>query len=106
LIGSVKNARQQHNEPSLGETSGFQNRMLRGFKAFPGQVLVLLSGNDYTAKEFLEISRTDPTWASCLKGANIVQTVTAEADHTFSSAEWQTQVENVTRQWLDARVRA
>jgi len=105
LIGSVRNARQQQNEAALSNTSSFQNRMLRGLKAFPGQVLLLLSGNDYTAKEFLEISRTDPTWASCLKQANIVQTEIAEADHTFSSAEWRMQVENVTMQWLDARVR-
>lgn len=106
LIGSLRKARQQHNEPGLGETSGFQNRMLRGLKTFPGQALFLLSGNDYTAREFLEISRADPAWASCLKQANIVQTEIAEADHTFSSAEWRTQVENVTRQWLDARARA
>lgn len=106
LIGSVRNARQQHNEAGLANTSGFQNRMLRGLKAFPGQALFLLSGNDYTAKEFLEISRADPTWRSCLKQANIVQTEIAEADHTFSSAEWRIQVENITRQWLDARVRA
>jgi uncharacterized protein len=105
LIGSVKNARQQCNEPSPDQTSSFQIRMARGLNAFSGKVLILLSGDDYTAKEFLEISKADPTWVRCLKFANIVQTEISEADHTFSSAEWRAQVENLTKQWLDVRVK-
>ena len=77
--------------------------MARGLASFPGQVLILLSGNDYTAKEFMESVQADPIWERCLKRAHVTQNVIHDADHTFSSAEWRGQVENTTLEWLDKR---
>ena len=35
----------------------FQERMLRGLQEFRGVSTIILSGNDYTAKEFMESER-------------------------------------------------
>ena len=72
-------------------------------QGFTGPVLIVLSGNDYTAKEFLETVGKDKAWGSVLQRANITQTTIPEADHTFSSAEWRARGEEITRQWLDKK---
>jgi exosortase A-associated hydrolase 1 len=103
LIGSVKNARQKSGGSGQNSVLPFHKKMARGLASFPGQVLILLSGNDYTAKEFTESVRGDPIWECCLKRPNVTQNEIPEADHTFSSAEWRGQVEKITLQWLDKR---
>jgi hypothetical protein len=67
-------------------------------------VLLLLSGNDYTAKEFLETAKADTAWAAALGQPSVTRIDIADADHTFSSAEWRGQVETITRQWLETKV--
>ncbi len=41
---------------------GFQARMARGWKNFHGPILLILSGDDYTAKEFLEYTAGSENW--------------------------------------------
>ena len=72
--------------------------------AFHGEVLLLLSGNDYTAKEFIQAVQADHLWSAAIGKPNITQVEIPEADHTFSSLEWRRQVENITRQWLVKKV--
>lgn len=103
LLGNLKKSRQQINPANTTETQPFQKRMLRSMQGFTGPVLIVLSGNDYTAKEFLETVGKDKAWGSVLQRANITQTTIPEADHTFSSAEWRARVEEITRQWLDKK---
>ena len=103
LLGNLKKSRQQTNQANKTETQPFQERMLRTMQGFAGPVLILLSGNDYTAKEFLETVDKDKARGSVLQCANITQTTIPEADHTFSSAEWRARVEEITRQWLDKK---
>jgi exosortase A-associated hydrolase 1 len=105
FLGSLKKSRQQISQPYTTEILPFQKRMLHGIQGFGGEVLILLSGNDYTAKEFLETVRGDPNWVGVLKQANIIQANIPQADHTFSSEEWQRQVENITILWLGTKVR-
>ncbi|GAB60717.1 hydrolase 1, exosortase A system-associated [Rheinheimera nanhaiensis] len=72
--------------------------MLRGWQRFSGQVLIITSGNDLTAQEFLQLCATDTAWAGCLAKAQHSQI--SEANHTFSSQLWRGQVEQATLQWL------
>jgi uncharacterized protein len=104
LLGRLKIVFKKNKQATSAETVPFQKKMIRGIKDFPGQVLILLSGNDYTAKEFLETVSGDPNWVSLLKQANINQATIPQADHTFSSEEWRRQVENITLQWLRTKV--
>jgi uncharacterized protein len=73
-------------------------RMAQGLLSFPGRILVILSGNDYTAKEFLRVRRESPSWARALDSAEIAQL--AEADHTFSTEAWKTWIAETTLRWL------
>jgi len=41
--------------------------MVRALAAFPGRVTLVLSGRDYTAKEFLEYAHLHPEWTAALR---------------------------------------
>ena len=82
-------------------TLPFQKRMARGLGGFPGPVLLILSGNDYTAKEFSECVASDQAWAGIVDSRTISRVDLPEADHTFSSKHWRDDVERHTRVWLD-----
>ena len=81
-------------------TPPFQKRMARGLGEFPGPVLLILSGNDYTAKEFSECLASDPAWAWILESRAISRIDLPEADHTFSSEHCRNDVERHTTTWL------
>lgn len=87
------------NASGIGETP-FQRCMLRGFSEFSGPILLILSGDDYTAKEFVETTLANPEWQAALGGKNVKVGKVADADHTFSSAEWRATVESSTIHWL------
>lgn len=85
---------------ATGQHLTFQDRMARGLKNFSGPALLLLSGNDYTAKEFLEYTRTAKIWHNLLDRPNVRRIDIKGADHTFSSQEWRETVENACLDWL------
>jgi hypothetical protein len=59
--------------------------MAEGWQQFPGELLLILSGQDYTAKEFIEFSAADPAWSGLADAAKVRRVDLADADHTFSS---------------------
>lgn len=79
---------------------GFQDRMVRGLTNFTGKVLLILSGEDYTAKEFLEYTAASEAWRGLLGRSGLTRYDVAGADHTFSSRHWRETVENATVHWL------
>lgn len=97
---SLRIARQGDSLNARDTKVSFQEKMLRGLQTFPGRVLFVLSGNDYTAKEFLEAVYADDAWASAICQSTVTRVDLPEADHTFSSVEWRGKVENMTMQWL------
>jgi hypothetical protein len=88
---------------SRGEHISFQERMARGLKTFSGQVLLILSGNDYTAKEFLEFTATAKSWGGLLERPHVTHIDIDGADHTFSSNHWRETVTNACLDWLAHR---
>lgn len=78
----------------------FQERMAHGMKEFPGKVQLILSGDDYTAKEFLEYTTRSEHWHGLLDRPSLTRVDIAGADHTFSSQEWRKTVENACIDWL------
>jgi len=99
LLRAAISARRGH---SAGAGSrSFQERMAAGWRHFPGSLLLVLSGQDYTAKEFLEFVRADPAWAGLTEAANVQRVDLVDADHTLSSKIWREQAEDTTLAWLD-----
>ncbi|WP_157264894.1 hydrolase 1, exosortase A system-associated [Azohydromonas aeria] len=69
---------------SSAANDGFQQRMARAWNGFGGELLLLLSGDDYTAKEFLEHCAGDAQWRAALRHARLQRATLPRADHTFS----------------------
>lgn len=78
----------------------FQRRMALAWSTFGGNILLLLSGDDYTAKEFLEYTRMDAGWAGLLERPNVLRHNLTDSDHTFSNATARARVELLTLGWL------
>ena len=71
----------------------FQSRMARGLRNFKRPALLILSGNDLTAREFMDFASTDPEWCWLGECQTLCRRELPGADHTFSKAEWRQQVE-------------
>lgn len=82
------------------EKQPFQQNMATAWSCFPGQILLLLSGEDYVAKEFLEHANADPAWRATLAQANLVRRDFPSVDHTCSSAASRKLIEHATLHWL------
>ena len=74
--------------------------MSRAWRDFGGNILLLLSGNDFTAKEFLEYAGMDAAWADLLGCPNVARHDLPDADHTFSDTASRARVEAATLEWL------
>lgn len=83
----------------------FQTRMARAWAQFDAPVLLFLSGNDYTAKEFEEYSAGDAEWKTALARAPAIRHVEPDADHTLSQRSASAAAERRTLELL-ARVAA
>ena len=78
----------------------FQARMANALREHRGQVLLILSGKDYTAKEFLEHIAADSAWTGLIDAANVRRHDVPDADHTFSTAKFRVDVERATLRWI------
>jgi exosortase A-associated hydrolase 1 len=84
-------------------TDDFAERMARGCKALgPGGLLVILSENDFTAKEFIDYSSRSKRWQLALRVHTARHVDIAAADHTLSTADARIRAEGVTVDWLGA----
>ena len=74
-------------------------RMARAWARFEGRVLLVLSGNDYTAKEFLHVWHS-VEWASVRAHGVTRRVDLPDADHTFSTAASQASANRHCIEWL------
>ena len=102
FVRNLLSARQSKSSPVVTEAElPFQKRMARGLGRFSGSVLLILSGNDYTAKEFLGSVANDSTWLRIFESRKVSRIDLPRADHTFSTAQWRSDVEQHTTMWLN-----
>jgi hypothetical protein len=86
--------------PAADAASIFQDRMAGGLQIFDGPVLLVLSGRDLTAKEFVDYGVSNPRWTGLLNRPNVSRHHMNEADHTFSSDRWRTELETLVLGWF------
>jgi hypothetical protein len=75
-------------------------RMAWGLQRFKGRVLLILSGKDLVAKEFVDLCAGSKLWRGLLSNPRIRQRTLEEATHTFSSRAWRDQVVDWTTEWV------
>lgn len=85
---------------AIDRTLPLPSRMAIGLERFAKDVLIILSGNDYTAQEFRTITEGNAQWDAAL-ACNRVRRHTIEgANHTFASSAWRDEVAAVTLRWV------
>jgi uncharacterized protein len=85
---------------SAPATVPLPDRMYEGLAHFKGKVLLIISGNDLTAKEFLDLVNGSRKWKKALESARVQRRDLPEANHTFARRDWRNQVANWTRDWI------
>ena len=68
--------------------------------SFAGPTLLILSGQDLTAKEYENRVAESPAWKDWISSGPVTVHKLEEADHTFSRAQWRDQVALWSRDWL------
>ena len=81
---------------------GFIDRMYQGMAGFRGRILLLISGKDLTAQEFVDLCGVDQRWQRQLARSSVEQVALRDADHTFSNAEALARAIRHTIDWLRA----
>ena len=74
----------------------YQRRMAIAWHSFNGRIFLLLSDNDYTAKEFLDYAGNDAAWKNSFFHPQLVRHDLRGADHTFSSSSFRAAAEALT----------
>ena len=96
LIGNLRQARAPAASPALHYTA----RMGQAWRAFAGPVLLILSGRDLTAKEFVDHRASAPAWQPPRDAGNTQEHTLADATHTFAEPGMKQQVEALCLDWL------
>ncbi|HEU4627063.1 MAG TPA: hydrolase 1, exosortase A system-associated [Steroidobacteraceae bacterium] len=71
-----------------------------GLRRFRGRVLILMSGNDYIAREFDEVIRSSQAWVGLLDDPRVLRRDLEGADHTFSREQWKRQASDWVCEWV------
>lgn len=98
-VGDAKGFVKDSMSVQQSATESYQSRMQKGLGQFKGKICLILSGVDLTAKEFEQQTLGNKTWRPLNSAQTQVHHLN-KADHTFSSAEFKRQVENITADFI------
>lgn len=101
LLQDVRAASQREAASTQEGVSPFQARMANGWSAFKGSILLLLSDDDFTAREFTELTSSDPVWQRATN-SRPSRRVAIPGDHTCSTSTSRQAAENETLAWVHA----
>ncbi|MGK5052365.1 hydrolase 1, exosortase A system-associated [Janthinobacterium sp. RB2P8] len=76
--------------------------LLRALTQFQGKVLLILSGDDLGAREWQALFDGDAAWRAVAARAQWTQAQVDGANHTFASAAWRGEVEQLCARWLQS----
>ena len=79
-------------------------RTAEGLRRFRGRVMLLMSGRDYIAREFDEVTAASQAWRGLLDDPRVQRRDLLEADHTFSRVPWKAQASDWVVEWVAASV--
>jgi len=76
-------------------------RMATNLRHYKGRILLIISGQDLTAREFEDAARSSKTWRQIYADTRTTRHELREADHTFSRRAWRDQVAAWTWEWIE-----
>jgi exosortase A-associated hydrolase 1/exosortase A-associated hydrolase 2 len=99
-----RNLRAASSEAARSDLDGLPlpAKTAEGLRRFGGSVLLLMSGHDYIAREFDEVTKSSKAWEGLLTDKRVQRKDIANADHTFSRPEWKAEAQHALRVWLAA----
>jgi len=84
----------------LRTSASLPDRMCESLELYNKPILLILSGNDLTAKEFENVTGNSKNWRIILNRKNVLVKRLKEANHTFSKKEWKEFVALWTFEWI------
>src|SRR5690606_22328167 len=82
------------------DTRPLPDRMAAGLERYTGPVLLIMSGQDLTAREFDDTARASASWRRLMADPRVSRRDLAAADHTFSRRIWRDTVAEWTFEWI------
>lgn len=86
-------------EGGASQSPDFRVRMREGASSFDGRVLLILSGNDFTANEFEDTVAQSAQWQDAVSGWTQVRI--EGANHTFARSDWKRSVVDSVVEWME-----
>jgi exosortase A-associated hydrolase 1 len=80
---------------SSNTATRFQDRMCDGLTRSSKPAMIVLSGNDLTAQEYIAFVASDPRWTKALASPAVVTKHVSQADHTFSNETSRSELERL-----------
>ena len=80
----------------------FREGMAVAAGTFGGPVLMTISGEDLTAREFLDYAAHEPTWRALMQSPSCRRIDLPGADHTLSDPADESRLHQTTLDWLEA----
>lgn len=99
-FGVASHSRQLAPDLARPHANPLPERMANGLARFKGPVLLILSGQDLTAREFEDSARASKAWRSLLTQPRVTRHDLESADHTFSRRPWRDRVAQWTLEWI------
>jgi len=88
-------------DSNLGrKQSALPVRVFHSLECFSGKVMFLISGNDLTAAEFMDLIGKDRKRQKLMDSNRVSLARFTDADHTFSRREWMQGVVSQTTSWI------
>ncbi|GAB4576999.1 MAG: hydrolase 1, exosortase A system-associated [Rhodothalassiaceae bacterium] len=87
------------NASAQDQASPLARKLMRSLARFDGEVGLILSGNDLTAREFEQEMEKLPHWKALIATPRLSVTRLPEADHTFSDPPFSDAVIKETSRW-------
>ena len=102
FIGKWRQSRGAASSMAVVDERPLPKRLCDAQRGFDGRLLLILSGRDLTAQEYLDRVRESPDWQRWFESSSVDVRRLDEADHTFSRATWRDQVAEWSRDWIQA----
>lgn len=75
-------------------------RLYQSLQRFRGEILIILSGADLGAREFMALPRQHKHWRVLLASERVRQTIITDANHTFARKVWRDEVADICSRWI------